>query len=186
MKRGASRSAASASAIGIFIKVASRVAPSAKLSCRLISASSASAPDRILEHPKIGAIGLDRLADAAAERIQHDAAAERARIGFVADDEAVARERDHRIVSHELRKAGGFGRDRATVVEHDRTRDRFGGADEQAHAGVVLERAFGGGTNLEPCVEARGREVEPLVGENVAAREIELFGAGEIQRDALA
>ena len=72
------------------------------------------------------------------------------------------------------------------VVEHDRARDGFGGADEEAHAGVVLERAFGGGTNLEPCVEARGRGVEALVGEHVAAREIEFFGAGQIERDALA
>ena len=55
---------------------------------------------RVLEHPEIGAIGLDRLADAAAERIQHDAAAESARIGFVADDEAVARQRDHRVLGH--------------------------------------------------------------------------------------
>ena len=87
---------------------------------------------RIFEHPKIGAIGLERLADAAAERIQHDAAAESARVGLVADDEAVARERDDGIVEYKLREAGSLGRDRAGVIEHDRARDGFRGADEEA------------------------------------------------------
>ena len=74
----------------------------------------------------------------------------------------------------------------AGVIEDDRARDGLRRADEEPHARVVLERALGGGPNFEPCVEARGGGVEALVGEDVAAREIEFFGAGEIERDALA
>ena len=141
---------------------------------------------RIFEHQEIGAIGLERLADAAAERVQHDAAAESARVGFVADDEAVARKSDDGIFRDELREAGGLGSDRAGVIEDDCARDGFRRADEEPHAGVVLECALGGGANFEPCVETRGGGVHALVGEDVAAGEVEFFGAGEIERDALA
>ncbi len=135
-------------------------------------------PGRILQHSQISSICLDRFADAAAERVQHDAAAQRARIGLVADDEAIAGQRDDRVLGHELREGGRLGRDRACFIEHYRTRDRLCGADEQPHPRIAFESALGGRTNLEPRVETLGRRVEALVGEHVAAREVELLGAG--------
>ena len=139
-----------------------------------------------LQGAEIFEVSLERLAHAPPERIQHDAAAERAQAGLVADDEAIARQRDHRIVQARAAPAQLLGCDFARRLEHDRAADSLGGAEEEAHAVIVLERAFGGRPNLEPRIEPRGRQFEPVIGQHVAALEFHPLGAAQVERDALA
>ena len=142
--------------------------------------------ERAFQRDEMLEVSLQGLAHAAPQRIQHDAAAERAPAGLVADDEAVAGERDHRLVQHELHQRALLRRDFSRRFQHDNAADSLGGADEQAHAVVVFERAPGGRPNFHPRVEARGRQFEPVVGDHVAALELHPLGAAQVERDALA
>src|SRR5216683_2828945 len=74
---------------------------------------------RTAERAQVLEINFERLACAPSERVQHDAAAERAQIGLVAHDEAVARKRDHRVSEHDLDECAPFGRDLARLFKHD-------------------------------------------------------------------
>ena len=106
--------------------------------------------ERTLESAEMFEVSFQGLPHAPPQRVEHDAAAERAPAGLVADDEAIARERDHRLVQHELHQRALLRCDFARRLEHDRAADSLGGADEQPHAVVVLQRALGGRPNLQP------------------------------------
>src|SRR5216683_2371373 len=149
---------------------------------RLDSAGS----KRTAERTQVLEINLEGLARPPSERVQHDAAAERAQIGLVAHDEAVAGKRDHRVSEHDLDECAPFGRDLAGLFEHDHAADRLGSADKETDALVALQCALCGGANLESRVEPHRRDLEPFVGEHIAAFELEPFAAGQVERDALA
>src|SRR5712692_1351319 len=141
---------------------------------------------RTAERAQVLEIDFERLARAPSERIQHDSAAERAQIGLVAHDEAVAGKRDDRVSEYDLDECAPLGRDLARLFEHDHAADRLGSADKEADALVALQCALCGGANFEPRVEPHRRDFEPLVGKHVAAFEFEPFAAGQVERDALA
>src|SRR5713101_9555422 len=141
---------------------------------------------RTAERTQVLEINFEGLARPPSKRVQHDSAAERAQIGLVAHDEAIAGKGDDLVSEHDLDECAPFGRDLARLFEHDYAPDRLGGADKETDALVALQRALCGRANLEPRVEAHRRDLEPLVGKHVAAFELEPFAAGQVEGDALA
>ena len=103
--------------------------------------------------------------------IEHHAAAERAQIGLVPNHETIAEQRDDRIVEDQLDQAALLRRDLTGRLQQDDPADGLAGADEETQAAVVLERPFCGLPHLDCRVEARGREVESVTGQHVAAFE---------------
>src|SRR6266851_5725423 len=141
---------------------------------------------RTAERTQVLEINLEGLARPPSKRVQHDSAAERAQIGLVAHDEAIAGKGDDLVSEHDLDECAPFGRDLARLFEHDYAPDRLGGADKETDALVALQRALCGRANLEPRVEAHRCDLEPIVGKHIAAFELEPFAAGQVERDALA
>src|SRR5712692_7884780 len=141
---------------------------------------------RTAERTQVLEINFEGLARPPSERVQHDSAAERAQIGLVAHDEAIAGKGDDRVSEHDLDECAPFGRDLARLFKHDYAADRLGSADKETDALVALQRALGGGANLESRVEPHRRDLEPFVGEHVAALELEPLAPGQVERDALA
>ena len=77
---------------------------SAKLSCKWIIASTFAGLNGPAAVSRCLNVGSARTPLHAAKRIDHHAAAERALIGLVADDEAIALQRRDRLVKDQLRQ----------------------------------------------------------------------------------
>ena len=120
------------------------------------------------------------------ERIQDDPAADGGAGIFFAQDEAIAAEHRERLAQDELRVGGLLWLQRLAPVEPDDLADRLGCPGVDAHRGVADERAPGGGTQLDPGVEAVGDAIEGGVADALTALHGTVLDAGEVQRNALA
>ena len=155
---------------GVTLKTRSKRARSTPRSRRY----RASAAERALQRARLerGQLGLARAGGAAGgrrERIEHDAAAQRAARGLVAQDEAVAVQRADRLVEHELRQRGLARRDGGALRYRDAGRD-VGGGEVQVQRRPVLER-LRPASSVHARIEPLRRRVDRLRQHPVAARD---------------
>ena len=143
-------------------------------------------PHRAGQHRQPLAIQFAGPPVAAAQRIEHHAAAQCTAAGFIANHEAVAGQRHHRILHYQLHQTAAAVLNCRGRFEYDRASERFAGAQEQADPRVGFKRAAGGGPNLQAHVQARGLEIQPLVGQPRSPFDRDTLRPGQIKRDPLA
>jgi hypothetical protein len=120
-----------------------------------------------------------------AERVEHAAAADRARRLRVANDEAIARQRKHRLVEHQLHAHPLPGREHVAVEQRD-VRDAMQRAEMHVQRRPVRQRQSRIGEQRQFDVEPRRRCDQPRIGDGIAALDVRLLDAGQVQRAALA
>src|SRR5262249_39941271 len=106
------------------------------------------------------------------ERVHDLAAAERAPRRLVAQDETIAAHGEHGLVEHQRRPARAARRERGRLAQDDELRHPLGRPEVEANAGMALDRSARRGPDLDPRIEPAGDALEPLVADDVAAREI--------------
>ena len=119
------------------------------------------------------------------ERIEHAPAAHRAARLRVAHDEAIAGQRAHRFVEHELHARGSAGSERVAIEQRD-MRDLMRRAEMHMQRRPVHEIEVRIGQQREFGIDALRRRAEPRIDDPVAARDRILVDAREIQRATLA
>src|SRR5581483_6382173 len=140
----------------------------------------------VADRGQVAPVGIERLSGSAPERIQHHAAADRADVGLIAQDESVAGERDRRFAGYDLRKPLFLGRERDAILEQDHAAKDLAGADEEADARIVLERTPRGRANFHPRIETRSGKIEPLIRKHLPSPKLDPLRHRQVERNALA